>query len=458
MVSSAATLVPKHRREMTAAWLTQALHSTGTITPGTRVTACAHQPVLSLALSGEAREDGGGLSGPHIERLHLTYSDGTGPSHMVVKFGNWADKQQMPPWPLKTRLIQVVGDLRLEDQFRSEITFFRDIRPHITSVLLPQVYYVGLVDAPNVNAWSFVLFDTRTPLRFCILMEDLGRGNFTPGKPGASLSPAQAEHALRNIAKLHAFGWRQPQLWEQLRLRPTPWLTFLRADAGQQRQQRDTFCQHDFMPTFLQRWAHHPRIGNHPEGFAMLRDPEVVAMLTALNASFARWATDAAQTAYDEAQTIVHGDFHGWNHLFNPQDECRVVDFQFFGKGRVADEVAYFFMTSFDPAPDAEHALLTSYHTALVEAGVEAYPFEQFLHEYHVATLTLLLGSIVRATKFIKPAAYDKMGQDPKQADLMEMSDMARDRLLARALHWYRTPHLRARFFSAAAARSVPGR
>jgi Ser/Thr protein kinase RdoA (MazF antagonist) len=63
-------------------------------------------------------------------------------------------------------------------------------------------------------------------------------------------------------------------------------------------------------------------------------------MLTALNASFATWAEEAAKTARQAAQTIVHGDFHGGNHLFNPHDECRVIDFQFFGKGRVADELS----------------------------------------------------------------------------------------------------------------------
>ena len=69
----------------------------------------------------------------------------------------------------------------------------------------------------------------------------------------------------------------------------------------------------------------------------------MVAMLTALNASFRTWADEAAQTARLAPQTMVHGDFHGGNHLFNPHDACRVIDFQFFGTGRVADEVAYFF-------------------------------------------------------------------------------------------------------------------
>ena len=448
MPSAASSQVPVSCDAITAEWLTYALRSTGAIAAESWVTACEQQPIVAFTLSGEAREDGGGLSGPQIVRLKLAYEGGTGPEQMVVKFGNWFDKQQMPAWPLKTRLIQAIGNLRLEDQFRSEIKFFQDIWPHINGVLLPKVYYAALSDSPNAQTWSYVLFDKRTRLRFCVLMEDLAVHQFTSVRPGEGLSFNRAKQALLNIAQLHAFGWNQPELWDRLQLRPTPWLTFLRADEGQQRTHRDKFVHTDFIPTFFKLWAQHPRQGDHAHGFSMLRDPEMAAMLSAFNASFSTWAADAAKTPREAAQTIVHGDFHGWNHLFNPNDECRVVDFQFLGRGRVADELAYFFMASFDPEPAAEAELLELYHNALVEAGVPDYAYEQFLHEYYVSTLTLLLGSIVRAVKFLKPGQYDKLGLDQKQADLVQVGDLMRDRMMTRALDWYQTPHLRQRFFS----------
>jgi len=448
MPSAASSQVPVSCDAITAEWLTYALRSTGAIAAESWVTACEQQPIVAFTLSGEAREDGGGLSGPQIVRLKLAYEGGTGPEQMVVKFGNWFDKQQMPAWPLKTRLIQAIGNLRLEDQFRSEIKFFQDIWPHINGVLLPKVYYAALSDSPNAQTWSYVLFDKRTRLRFCVLMEDLAVHQFTSVRPGEGLSFNRAKQALLNIAQLHAFGWNQPELWDRLQLRPTPWLTFLRADEGQQRKHRDKFVHTDFIPTFFKLWAQHPRQGDHAHGFSMLRDPEMAAMLSAFNASFSTWAADAAKTPREAAQTIVHGDFHGWNHLFNPDDECRVVDFQFLGRGRVADELAYFFMASFDPEPAAEVELLELYHHALVKAGVQGYAYEQFLHEYYVSTLTLFLGSIVRAVKFLKPGQYDKLGLDQKQADLMQVSDLMRDRMMRRALDWYQTPHLRQRFFS----------
>ena len=84
----------------------------------------------------------------------------------------------------------------------------------------------------------------------------------------------------------------------------------------------------------------------------------------------------------------------------------------------------------------------------LAEAGVEDYSHEQLLYEYRVSTLTLLLGGLVRAVKFVTPKAHKRMLQDPKQGDLMRLGDIARERTAARALHWRRTPQLRQQFFS----------
>jgi hypothetical protein len=418
------------------------------ISQATRVIACTQHPVVAMTLSGEAREDGGGISGPQIMRLALTYDGGTGPAQLIAKCGNWQDRHQMPAWPLKSRLLLVLGRMRLEEQFRSEVTFFQHIRPHLRGLLLPQIYYVAMEAVRPVSAWSYVLFDRRTPLRFCVLMEDLAANHFASGKPGESLSYARMAQALANIAQLHAFGWQKPHLWAQLRLHPTPFLTFLRADEGLLRKRRDRCIRTHFIPNLLKRWASPQGQGVPAHGFAMLQQPEMVAMLTAFNASLATWVHEATLTARRAPQTIVHGDCHGWNHLFNSHDACRLIDFQFLGTGRVADEVAYLFTLSFDPDPEAEETLLRLYHNALVAAGVTTYPYAQLVHEYHVAVLTQLLGNLVRAVTFLTPSECAKLARDPKRADLLLLGDLARARLMARALHWYHTPHLRQTFFS----------
>ena len=448
MTSTVSPLVPAHHHGITPVWLTSALRSTGVISQTTRVIACVQHPVVAMTISGEAREDGGGISGPQIVRLALTYDGDPGPAQLIAKFGNWQDKHQMPAWPLSIRLIQVLGHMRLEEHFRSEVAFFQHIRPHVRGLLLPKIYYVAIAEARTVSAWSYVVFDRRTPLRFCVLMEDLAVDHFSTGTPGESLSVARMAQALTNIAQLHAFGWQKPHLWAHLQLRPTPFLTFLRADEGRLRKHRDRWVKTNFIPTLLKRWAFRKRQGIPTPGFAILQQPEMVAMLTAFNASFATWATEAAHTAQCAPQTIVHGDCHGWNHLFNPHDACRLIDFQFLGTGRVADELAHFFTMSFDPDPEAEETLLRLYHHALVAAGIHDYPYAQLVHEYRVSVLTLLLGNLVRAVTFLTPSAYAKLARNPKWADLLRLGDLARERLMSRALCWYHTPHLRNTFFS----------
>src|SRR5262245_9943771 len=159
MGQTVAPRVPRHCHDMTASWLTSALRSTGVIAPGTRVRRCDQHSLVTVSVTGEAREDGGGLSGPQLVRLQLDCEGGTGPAQMVAKVGDWGDKQHMPAWPWQLRLIQVVGHLRLEEQFRREILFYQDVHPHLQGLRLPRVYYVAMTDAPLVSAWSYVLCD-----------------------------------------------------------------------------------------------------------------------------------------------------------------------------------------------------------------------------------------------------------------------------------------------------------
>jgi hypothetical protein len=79
---------------------------------------------------------------------------------------------------------------------------------------------------------------------------------------------------------------------------------------------------------------------------------------------------------------------------------------------------------------------------------VRGYPYAQFLHEYHVSTLTLLLGSLVRATTFLTPSAYNKLAQNRKQAELLRAGDLGRARMIQRAVSWRHIPALCTTFFS----------
>jgi hypothetical protein len=134
------------------------------IAPTTRVSACVQHPIVAVTVSGEAREDGGGISGPQIIRLALTYDGGPGPAQVSAKFGNWQDTHRMPAWPLTSRLIHVLGHRRLEEHLRSDVPCFQHSRPHLRGLLFPQISDVAMVDTRTASAWSSVVFDRRTPL------------------------------------------------------------------------------------------------------------------------------------------------------------------------------------------------------------------------------------------------------------------------------------------------------
>src|SRR5262245_65998404 len=70
--------VPRHRHDLTAAWLTSALRSTGVIAPGTRVRRCAKHPIVNVSVTGQARGDGGGLYGLQVVCLPRDRRGGLG--------------------------------------------------------------------------------------------------------------------------------------------------------------------------------------------------------------------------------------------------------------------------------------------------------------------------------------------------------------------------------------------
>jgi hypothetical protein len=64
-----------------------------------------------------------------------------------------------------------------------------------------------------------------------------------------------------------------------------------------------------------------------------------------------------------------------------------LLDWQFWGQGTVAREIAYFMSLSVDVDYDKDMRLLRYYHTGLVERGVKGYSFEQFFRDWAIAQI-----------------------------------------------------------------------
>jgi hypothetical protein len=98
--------------------------------------------------------------------------------------------------------------------------------------------------------------------------------------------------------------------------------------------------------------------------------PELPQMLQALHATFPSWQGELCKR---EATTLIHGDLHLGNMVFdagNEEQEPILLDWQFFGSGDPALDVAYFFLMSLAPDPLLEERLLHSYCDAVHAAGV----------------------------------------------------------------------------------------
>merc|ERR1712146_584968 len=93
-------------------------------------------------------------------------------------------------------------------------------------------------------------------------------------------------------------------------------------------------------------------------------------MLQTLHTTFPLWQD---QLCKREATTLIHGDMHLGNMVFDAAklgEEPILLDWQFFGSGGPALDVAYFFLMSLAPDPLLEERLLQCYCDAVHAAGV----------------------------------------------------------------------------------------
>jgi Ser/Thr protein kinase RdoA (MazF antagonist) len=91
-------------------------------------------------------------------------------------------------------------------------------------------------------------------------------------------------------------------------------------------------------------------------------------------------------------QCMVHGDFHHWNNMtrkVGTTEEVEVVllDWQMWGHGTAAREIAYFMNLSIDVDYDRDMKLLRFYHAQLVARGVTNYSYEKFFYDWVIAQI-----------------------------------------------------------------------
>jgi hypothetical protein len=198
--------LPRAPQEVTAEWLTQALHARGGISADSRVG----------SVRSETSGEGTGFLG-QLARFSLTYAAGEGPAVLIGKF------------PTLDPGGRAIGNLFRF--YEREVRFYDEVATDI-SLTTPRCYY----SAANVADDEYLL-----------LLEDLAPARCGDQIAGASVE--DAETAIRSIADFHA-TW-----WDNDRCAALEWLPLVNAPVHQSAQQSYRDAWPLFSDAYLDRLA-----------------------------------------------------------------------------------------------------------------------------------------------------------------------------------------------------------
>ena len=316
--------IPLTVDDFTPDWLTAALRSSGTL-GDERVVA------VEAATMGE---DFGFLGS--LTRLALTYDRprAGAPATLIAKFAAQAEFNR--------------DFARQYGIYVTEARFFQDLQPTLTAM-------------PTVRAF-YTAYDTAAGDGVTIL-EDL-EGKLRIGDQMASLSQAEAEQVVDQLAGFHAMWWGKAETDE---------LAWIPKPDGPVWQ---------MAPATLQGfWA------AYQENFGHVLTPELTATIENIWANmdwvFKRFAAPPV--------TVLHGDYR-LDNMFFPErqgDPITIIDFQLMARARGPYDLAYFTSQSLgiEQRRATEQDLLRRYHDTLVEAGVRDYSFDDCFEDYRLAIL-----------------------------------------------------------------------
>ena len=326
---------------LTAEWLTAALRAGGTLSDDVAVATVTAAPLGTGQMCDSLR-------------LVLTYDGATSaPPTLVAK---------LPAADPTSRSTAV--SLR---SYEKEVRFYQQLAADLP-VATPGVVHAAIEPATA----SFVL-----------LLEDMAPA--TVGDQLAGTTVEVAEAAVRELVKLHAPRWGDPDLLG------IEWL------AG------DPAASRAFLGMLLPGvWA------GFKERYAEALQPHVVEVGEALMANLESYLGRGGTGP----QTITHGDYRLDNLLIGADSGIRgVVDWQTVTVGPGLNDVAYFIgagLLAEDRRP-AEERLVRAYHDDLVAAGVTAYPWEQCWEDHRRGTFAGLVMAVAASMLVERTERGDRM-------------------------------------------------
>ncbi len=373
------------------------------------------EPVMAETREGVFKEDGGGASGPNIVRLVLTWKDGKfseeQPETCVLKT---EDNMKNPPYPMITRYVfHVCNFTQIELQANECNWYGLNSKAAVENgYSMPKTFCAvrshHKIKRPNGRQLTFR--DARQNFRTCIVMEDMK--NYRSPPQQTNLSKEQIFAALKNIAILHGSYWGKHDEIDWIdgsTNRACTWLQDIIITVNPELpllgKSKKTFHTSTIIEDVTKMFS--TPLGNnlyklYCGGKNWVTDKETQEALLAFRKKLQddEGARNRVVNTPLDYQTIVHGDCHGWNHMFPVKSEnenenaslapVKAVDFGFVGKGRPTWDLVYFFAMSVSANDyEADCAALQVYYDALCAAAKDnpsfdssKYTFEFFSTEF----------------------------------------------------------------------------
>ena len=318
------TSLPTTTSEVTAEWLTSALHSSGTLPAGASVAAVSIDPAAAgIGFMGE------------VGTVGVTYEGDAGgaPTSMVVKF--------------PTASPEVMAMMRPTRVYEREHRFYAELASE-TPLRTPDIYHVtcNTSDDPEVDE------------EYVLVMEDLG--GLTIGDQVEGLSPEQTAAALRGLATHHAHFW----------------------NAGNGLAEATFIPPINGMLNKAGEGIYNASIDGFKQVFGSALQPEMVPIADVYGSNHPLLLDRFAAMP----TTLVHFDYRADNLFFQDDGEVVVIDWQSISQGGGAADVGYLLGQNLDADLRREHEddLLHVYHDTLLANGVSGYEYDEFFDAYRL--------------------------------------------------------------------------
>ncbi len=282
---------------------------------------------------------------------------------------------------LKTVLVRPGAPSSL---YRNEVRFYRKLRPEVA------------IETPRAYA---SLFDEASGT-FGVVMEDVRLRSARFPNATQSMSAAEIEDALTQLAALHAHFWESPRFSTDL-----AWLWTPRSGGF-----------YDFLSAggyaFIQELIH--------------RSDYKQALIERVGRSFDElWAAlwKAQEILDSEPATLLHGDTHLGNTYLLPNGRAGLLDWQLMNRGQWAHDVTYLLVTALDTdvRRKCERDLLDHYLEQLRSRGVSSTPSREaaWLLYRQAAIWGFLIGWMICPT--------ENYGEEILQANLERLISAVED-------------------------------